>query len=207
MSSLTDLPLCHLSSANTDARAWCDMLAYDELQPLAKDGSRPDKKLYAKLVAASYGASNGDHKRFTRQLRTTQELMAYMPRQVMPIEMPKTVLYRHWSQPIERSCRHGIIVHAGATLDCPTDVSIAYLVLPPYAASSETVPEGFFPLFSRIVPIPLKPSWATWIWELCHHREWITPCPGYHSSVLRIEPYMPELATEISQAIAARLLL
>lgn len=196
-------PLSYLSYGESDKGGYCDGIAYD-LQPPTTEPVSKTKRTVPVLVYASLATVDTHAARFTQQRGPRTSRITLWP-QAVEVELPKQLHYGCWTKQLQGDLTHLLVAHPASIASTVTPYTAFYLIRPPHDTDIPThPPTAFFEFLHRTTTIPMKPSWAPFLWTLMRTEDWVSLCPGYRSHVLRCAPDHTVLLTRIQDAIRTR---
>lgn len=200
---VTQDPLSYLSYGEHHAGGYCDGIAYD-LHPAGTDPTTPTKRPVPVLIYASLATLDRQVGHFANARGTRQSRVTLWP-QGLTLELPLQLRYGWWTQPLHGDLTHLLLAHPASIASTVAPYTIFYLVRPPGDTTIPTdPPAAFYEFLNRTTTIPMKASWAGFLWALMRAENWVSLCPGYRSHILRCAPDQTVLLTRIQDAIRAR---
>lgn len=111
--------------------------------------------------------------------------------------------YRIFGKNLPCGAHHALVINTQALL---RHASLPSFLIVSRSGEEKQVRSIYFSFLDRLLPLPLLPGWASWLWERGMEKEEIHPLQGYRLTAHECHVDPEALKKDLSQAIKKKIL-
>lgn len=111
--------------------------------------------------------------------------------------------YRIFGKTLPCGAHHSLVINTQALLRCAT---LPSFLIVSRSGEEKQVRSIYFSFLDRLLPVPLLPGWADWLWERGTKKEEILLLQGYRLTAYQCHLDPEALKKDLSQAIRKKIL-